>query len=110
MKKYLITVAVALISFNSFSQNVKSDSLLTTDSIKPVYQYRVQVAEVDNNYSASFIKDSMRDFFESEIVFNETLKQFIFVSEKELTQDEIAKNFSISVNYFKKLNLVKSDQ
>ena len=49
----------------------------------------------------------MRDYFESEIVFNETLKQFIFISEKELTQAEIAKNFAINVNYFKKLSLVK---
>lgn len=107
MKKYLITAAIAFISCGAFSQTLQSDSLITTDSIKPVYQYRVQVAEVENNYSAIPIKDSMRDYFESEIVFNETLKQFIFISEKELTQAEIAKNFAINVNYFKKLSLVK---
>ena len=107
MKKYLITAAIAIISCGAFSQTLQSDSLITTDSIKPVYQYRVQVAEVENNYSSIPIKDSMRDYFESEIVFNETLKQFIFISEKELTQAEIAKNFAINVNYFKKLSLVK---
>ena len=110
MNKYLIITTFVFISVISFAQNIKSDTISVCVSSNIIFQYRLSVDNIDNSYSASSIKDIMKEYFHSDVIFNESLKQFIFVSDKELTQVEIAKNFDINVSYFKKLSLNKSSQ
>ena len=116
MKKYLFTILLFLGTIPIFCQTTdttKSEELLDdeyreiqkNEDDSTFYQYRLSFSQVNSSYVAEDIKLNMRDLFKSDISFNEILNQFIFTTNRNLTQIEISKNLSVVVTYFKKIDL-----
>lgn len=97
MKKYLLTILLALGVSPLFSQSVDSTS---------IFQYRVGFSQ-DGSFSPETLSSNMRDLFKSNIDFNQTLNQFIFTTKEDITQADLSKNLDMIVTYFKKIDLTK---
>lgn len=120
MKKYIITILLAVGLTPLFSQtkdSVQTEDVLdveylqieeTTlvDSTGNLFQYRVEFIQ-NGPYLKEDVTASIRDLFKSDVIFNQTLNQFIFTTKKDMTQYELSKNLSMIVTYFKKIDLMR---
>ena len=97
MKKYLLTILLAVGVSTLFSQTEDSTS---------IFQYRVGFSQ-DGSFSPETLSSNMRDLFKSHVDFNQTLNQFIFTTNEDITQADLSKNLDMIVTYFKKIDLTK---
>lgn len=112
MKK-IITIIIILMSYTAFSQTEVQDTITdtisvvtsdTSDTIKTKFQYRVSFSEVSNKFSSNDLKTPIFDVFRVEPSYNETLNQFVFVSDEDVDQFELLSNFNqYHITYFKKI-------
>ena len=117
MNKIIITIIITLMSYMAFSQTEVQDTIITdTDTISVVtsdtsdttnvlkFQYRVSFSEVSNTFSSKDLKTPIFDIFRTEPIYNETLNQFVFVSDEDIEQHELMSNFNqYHITYFKKI-------
>jgi len=107
----IITIIIILMSYTAFSQTEVKDtitdtiSVVTSDTIKTTkFQYRVSFSEVSNTFSSKDLKTPIFDVFRVEPIYNETLNQFVFVSDEDVDQFELLSNFNqYHITYFKKI-------
>lgn len=113
----IITIIITLMSYMAFSQTEVQDTIITdTDTISVVtsdtsdttnvlkFQYRVSFSEVSNTFSSKDLKTPIFDIFRTEPIYNETLNQFVFVSDEDIEQHELMSNFNqYHITYFKKI-------
>jgi len=111
----IITIIITLMSYTAFSQTEVQDtitftdtdtiSVVTSDTIKTTkIQYRVSFSEVSNKFSSNDLKTPIFDVFRVEPSYNETLNQFVFVSDEDVEQHELMSNFNqYHITYFKKI-------
>ena len=111
----IITIIITLMSYMAFSQTEVKDtitftdtdtiSVVTSETIKtPKFQYRVSFSEVSNTFSSKDLKNPIFDVFRVEPIYNETLNQFVFVSDEDVEQHELMSNFNqYHITYFKKI-------
>jgi hypothetical protein len=100
-------------SYTAFSQTEVKDTITITDTISVVtsdttnvlkFQYRVSFSEVSNTFSSKDLKTPIFDVFRVEPIYNETLNQFVFVSDEDVDQFELLSNFNqYHITYFKKI-------
>ena len=112
MKK-IITIIIILMSYTAFSQTEVKDTITdtisvvtsdTSDTIKTKFQYRVSFSEVSNTFSSKDLKTPIFDVFRVEPSYNETLNQFVFISDEDVDQFELLSNFNqYHITYFKKI-------
>lgn len=113
--KNLIFLLFCSISINCFSQtSLEQDSINDTlevvnfqveeiDSIK-FFQYRISFNEIKTVSASKDIQSEMFDIFKSQITFNETLNQFIFVSSTDIDRFYLHRAFDrYQIESFKKL-------
>lgn len=116
MKKTLFITIFTILFTKTFCQSVDTLSIETRDTlitefltVEPqnpqLFQYRVSLNEVNTRFAALSFTETMRDFFQSDVVFNESLGQFIVVAKKDVSRIDFIKSFSTPVTYFKKINL-----
>ena len=109
----IITIIITLMSYMAFSQTEVKDTITITDTISvvtsdttktPKFQYRVSFSEVSNTFSSKDLKTPIFDVFRVEPIYNETLNQFVFVSDEDVDQFELLSNFNqYHITYFKKI-------
>jgi len=105
MKKIIITIFTTLLFSNLFSQ---SDSI-SVDSVK-MYQYRIKLSNITTNGSANLAPVELLDIFKSKLIFNETLSQFVFISNQDVEFIELKRfldSTDYSLIYFRKEKVLK---
>ena len=114
MKK-IITLIITLITYTSFSQvkpvvdTTINDEIIDTISVTETnettkFKYHIAFSEVNNTFSSKELKTPIFDLFKVEPVYNETLNQFMFISDEDINQYQLISSISqYHITYFKKI-------
>lgn len=119
MKKTLILILLNLFLINNVnSQSIENEEDLSLEYVEltsvqkdsvSLFQYRISFIEINSKSVANEFKIYIKDSFQSDVTYNETLNMFIFTLDNDMSQGEITKNFPLPLqcNYFKKIDMSK---